>query len=256
MDVVNFDALKAQGRILDLADVDPNEDYLIIGKYTNKYTTDNFKYTKYPIYAIKAKDLIEVTTDGVTITGTGTIDDPLVAAIPAQFQYEIGEYVPSQGGVIFHRYKEGNNHVYLVMDTVNLSDAVVWSNINNIDIGPSAQSLWDGASNTQAIISQAGATTGAAFLCANSINNGQNDWYLPSMGELLLINTNLFAVGKGLQTNGFTFFGQHYWSSTEFQGGFNIYAWFAYLYNFEANIQFEKNRLKGARAVRKFTITI
>jgi hypothetical protein len=80
MDVVNFDALKAQGRILDLSNVDPEEDYLIIGKYTNKYTTDNFKYTKYPIYAIKAKDLIEVTTDGVTITGTGTIDDPLVGA--------------------------------------------------------------------------------------------------------------------------------------------------------------------------------
>jgi hypothetical protein len=80
MDVVNFDALKAQGRILDLANVDPEEDYLIIGKYTNDYTTNSFKYTKYPIYAIKAKDLIEVTTDGVTITGDGTPGNPLVGA--------------------------------------------------------------------------------------------------------------------------------------------------------------------------------
>jgi hypothetical protein len=99
MDVVNFDALKAQGRILDLANVDPEEDYLIIGKYTNKYTTDNFKYTKYPIYAIKAGDvlgvqsvtglntdntdpynpIVKISVDGTTITGQGTVADPLVA---------------------------------------------------------------------------------------------------------------------------------------------------------------------------------
>ena len=99
MDVVNFDALKAQGRILDLANVDLEEDYLIIGKYTNKYTTDNFKYTKYPIYAIKAGDVIgvqsvtglntdntdplnpivKISVDGTTITGQGTPASPLVA---------------------------------------------------------------------------------------------------------------------------------------------------------------------------------
>ena len=106
MDVVNFDALKAQGRILDLADVDPNEDYLIIGKYTNKYTTDNFKYTKYPIYAIKAGDvlgvqsvtglntdntdpynpIVKISVDGVTITGEGTPASPLVAVDPRPYK--------------------------------------------------------------------------------------------------------------------------------------------------------------------------
>ena len=106
MDVVNFDTLKAQGRILDLADVDPNEDYLIIGKYTNKYTTDNFKYTKYPIYAIKAGDVlgvqsvtgldtdntdplnpvVNIAVDGTTITGQGTPASPLVAVDPRPYK--------------------------------------------------------------------------------------------------------------------------------------------------------------------------
>jgi len=62
MDIVNIDALKAQGRILDAADVDPNEDYFVLGKYTNKYTTDSFKYTKYPVWAIKAGDVMGIPT--------------------------------------------------------------------------------------------------------------------------------------------------------------------------------------------------
>jgi co-chaperonin GroES (HSP10) len=80
MDIVNIDALIAQGRILDLANVNQDEDYLVIGKYSNDYTTNSFKYTNYPVFAIKAKDLIAVSTDGVTITGDGTPASPLVAA--------------------------------------------------------------------------------------------------------------------------------------------------------------------------------
>ena len=58
MDIVNFDALKAQDRIITPSDVDPNEDYFIIGKHTNHYTTNNMLATKYPVYAIKAGDVM------------------------------------------------------------------------------------------------------------------------------------------------------------------------------------------------------
>lgn len=58
MDIVNFDALKAQGRIIEPSQVDPNEDYFIIGKYTKHYTTNSYKYTDYPVYAIKAGDVM------------------------------------------------------------------------------------------------------------------------------------------------------------------------------------------------------
>jgi hypothetical protein len=58
MDIVNFDALKAQDRIIDPSQVDPEEDYFILGKYTNHYTTNSMKYTKYPVFAIKAGDVM------------------------------------------------------------------------------------------------------------------------------------------------------------------------------------------------------
>lgn len=58
MDIVNFDALKAQGKIITPSQVDPEEDYFIIGKYTNHYSTNSQKYTKYPVYAIKAGDVM------------------------------------------------------------------------------------------------------------------------------------------------------------------------------------------------------
>jgi hypothetical protein len=58
MDIVNFDALKAQDRIITPSDVDPNEDYFIIGKHTNHYTTNSMLATKYPVYAIKAGDVM------------------------------------------------------------------------------------------------------------------------------------------------------------------------------------------------------
>lgn len=58
MDIVNFDALKAQGKIIDAKDVDPNEDYFILGKKNVHYTTNSMKATNYPIWAIKAGDIL------------------------------------------------------------------------------------------------------------------------------------------------------------------------------------------------------
>jgi hypothetical protein len=56
MDVVNFDALKAQGKIIKISDVNPDEDYFIIGHYDPRRR--EFKATDYPIYAIKARDVL------------------------------------------------------------------------------------------------------------------------------------------------------------------------------------------------------
>jgi hypothetical protein len=251
MDVVNFDALKAQGRILDLADVDPNEDYLIIGKYTNKYTTDNFKYTKYPIYAIKAKDLIEVTTDGVTITGTGTIDDPLVAVPSSQFLYQVGDYIPSKGGVIYHRYLTGTNIItqnYLVVDLQDLGTAV-WSNIDNT--ANNATSLWNGSSNQSIITSQPGAISGAAFLCQASTNGGLTDWYLPAIQELNKLWCNMLEVSKGLEiASGNQLVFNAYWSSTEYDSDY------ALGFYCDAGIvnNSSKTNTRRVRAVRQFSI--
>jgi hypothetical protein len=114
MDIANFDALKAQGRILDAANVDPEQDYFLLGKYTNKYTTDNFKYTKYPVWAIKAGDvmgvqsvtglntdntdpfnpIVKISVDGVTIIGEGTPASPLAV----QTKYKVYTALLTQTG--------------------------------------------------------------------------------------------------------------------------------------------------------------
>jgi hypothetical protein len=146
------------------------------------------------------------------------------------FTYQLGEYVPSEGGVVFHRYKEGGQEKYLILDTVDLSTSVAWSDVDNTLIGASAQSTWDGQSNTTAIINQAGASEGAAFLCDASTNGGQNDWYLPAIDELNLIWHNRFNINKTLSgvisavTIGFG----DYWSSTEFDTGLAFF--FSFLY--------------------------
>ena len=62
MDIVNFDALKAQGKVLPANDVDLTEDYFLIGKRNVHYNTNSFKATEYPIYAIKAGDVIGANT--------------------------------------------------------------------------------------------------------------------------------------------------------------------------------------------------
>lgn len=56
MDIVNFDGLIAQGKILKANDINPNDDYLLVGKYNKR--TKEFEATRYPPYAIKISDLV------------------------------------------------------------------------------------------------------------------------------------------------------------------------------------------------------
>ena len=105
------------------------------------------------------------------------------------------------GGIIFHLWKDAQNIEHgLIVDTLELSTAEYYSNIQTVLIGTTAQSTWDGLSNCNAIIGQVGHTNSAAFLCINSTNNGQSDWYLPAIDELFLLWHNRFIINKVLTT--------------------------------------------------------
>lgn len=129
------------------------------------------------------------------------------------------------GGVIFHLWKDGQGVEHgLIVDKNDLSIAEVWSNIFDTLIGNSAQSYWDGNGNTNSIVTQIGHTISAAALCLNSTNGGFNDWYLPALDELDLLNKKLFEVNMSLRSiNGATeivmsldgYYPEYYWSSTE-----------------------------------------
>lgn len=133
------------------------------------------------------------------------------------FTHYIGEEFG--GGVIFHLWKDAQGVEHgLIVDKTNLSTSQKWSNLNNNLIGPLAQSEWDGLSNSNAIVGQAGHTTSAAALCLNSTNGGQSDWYLPSINELGLLIHNRFIVDRSLLSIGGATQIQtssSFWSSTE-----------------------------------------
>jgi hypothetical protein len=175
------------------------------------------------------------------------------------YTYEIGEYVASRGGVIFHRYKDGTNENYLVVDITNISASSFWSNINSVAIGATAQSTWDGLSNSNAIVAQVGFTSGAANGCLISTNNGQTDWYLPAVDELSLLWQNRFNVNRTLSgaSSAGTIPGtptqigyDTYWSSTENDSS---KAWYFGFYSGDAGNDV-KNNTYFVRAVRKFSI--
>lgn len=165
------------------------------------------------------------------------------------FTHFIGEEFG--GGVVFHLWKDalGVEHG-LIIDKTDLSTAQVWSNIGATLIGASAQSSWDGLSNSNAIVGQAGHTSSASALCLNSTNGAQSDWYLPSVQELNMLWNNYYTVARSLtQISGATQLQPAvYWSSTEY---FNDGAW-------EINFGrgFATNTTKGStlsvRAVRAF----
>ena len=166
------------------------------------------------------------------------------------FTHYIGEEFG--GGVVFYVWKDAQGQEHgLIVDKVDLSTGQAWSNITDIEIGPSAQSIWDGLSNSNAIVSQPGHIVSAAALCLNSTNGGQTDWYLPSVQELNMLWSNYFAVARTLShiTEAALLQYTFYWSSSEYYGN---YAWSFYFNNGYADFGNGKGSTNYVRAVRAF----
>jgi hypothetical protein len=198
-----------------------------------------------------------------TITGTSQLLSVPYAMYAANagtasgggnFIHYIGEQFG--GGVIFHLWKDSQGVEHgLIVDKTDLSTSQVWSNLDTTLSGPSAQSSWDGLSNSNAIVGQTGHTNSAAALCLNSTNGGQDDWYLPAIQELNMLWNNYYTVARSLsQISGATQLEQApYWSSSELVDSSTIAWCFFFQYgpaNYD-NWQFKFNPFY-VRAVRTF----
>ena len=175
-----------------------------------------------------------------TVSGGGT---------GGSFTHYIGEEFG--GGVVFHLWKDAQGVEHgLIVDKTDLSTNQVWSNIDETIIGPSAQSSWDGLSNSNSIVGQAGHTSSAAKLCLDLVSGGQSDWYLPSIQELNMLWNNYYTVARALsQISGATQLSNStYWSSSEY---IDNYAWY---FNFNFGYANYANKLSTScvRAVRAF----
>ena len=166
------------------------------------------------------------------------------------FTHYIGEEFG--GGVIFHLWKDnlGVEHG-LIVALNNQSTSQTWSNITATQIGATAQSSWNGLTNSNAIVAQNGHTSSAAKLCVDLVSGGQSDWYLPSVDEISLLWHNRFNVNKTLSTIGgasiIPFF-DVFWTSSEYLA---LNAWYFNFGNGYA-INIVKSTALYVRAIRAF----
>jgi len=124
------------------------------------------------------------------------------------------------GGIVVSEWDENGVKKCLIASLTDLGTNLVWT-VPAFQFGPrigiTAESVSNGFTNTNAIILQTGAAPTTLYAAgAARLHNGggYNDWYLPSMFELLACYNSSDIVNKVLgDTNGFCYC--HYWSSTE-----------------------------------------
>jgi len=156
------------------------------------------------------------------------------------------------GGIVYYVYDNGQHGLIASLDDLDGGSGVAWSATNNVEIGATAQSFYDGASNTAAIVAQDATSGYAATLCNSYSGGGQTDWYLPASWELNLLYNSAFLINKILENDGNTSTNGlgHliYWSSTETA---NTTVW---LYNFFYGNASNLNKINTyrVRAVRVF----
>jgi len=177
---------------------------------------------------------------------------PQGPAASGGFTHYVGEQFG--GGVIFHLWKDGLGSEHgLIVALTDQSAATGWSNVTAALVGITAQSSWNGLSNSMAIVAQSGHLNSAAKLCLDLISGGQIDWYLPSFDQLNLLIQNRFNINKILSTiSGATLlpFSADYWASTEYDASNAINN------NFSAGADADmfdlKNVANRVRAIREF----
>jgi hypothetical protein len=152
------------------------------------------------------------------------------------------------GGIVFYVY-DGGQHG-LIAASADQSTGIQWSNGIARSTGATGDGIVAGAMNTAMIVAtqMADNQTGyfAAKVCADYSVTGTNgvyygDWYLPSLHELSLLNSQKNVVGG--------FANAIYWSSTELD---NSFAWFLDFGFNPTNSNVHKGSTFYVRAVRAF----
>jgi hypothetical protein len=249
---------------------DTTQGAFIVGNGTNTTNRSNLVFAAGNEVNISGKTIttnLQVTsgaTNGYVLTsdasGNASWQTP-----SGGYTYEIGQYVPSEGGVIAHRWlstialgspEAGTVQNYLVVDIDDLSESAPFLT-GPVIPGTNYFSSWDGLSNNTNLIANGGGGVGTAvYICVNSTNNGKTDWYLPAIDELSKIYQNRFDIAQGLINAGGT--QMHLWENTltDYYYSSTAIGESAFLFNFShgQSLQGDNSNSYIVRAVRKFSI--
>lgn len=153
-----------------------------------------------------------------------------------------------EGGIIFYLDPSGCHG--LISDDTDIGTNSPWFVSAYLDTRAYGSGLFAGEYNTNRINWEQSGIVTAAAICITYVHDGHDDWYLPSIHELRLMNQNIGqgnALGLG-NIGGFA--DDIYWSSTEFD------ASSAWVHNFLTGVPDFFGGLKNlthyVRAVRAF----
>ena len=173
------------------------------GPYFVKIETDPTGGTSYSIVGVN--QLLSVPYSLFSASSSGV------------FTHYIGELFG--GGIVVGVWKVSGVEHGLIASLKDVSASAAWSNVTTTLIGAGAKSARDGQSNTASIISQAGHTSSAAFMCDTFSSGGFTDWYLPADWELNQCYNAALIVNEVLgDIDGFKI--AYYWSSTEYAANY------------------------------------
>ncbi len=127
----------------------------------------------------------------------------------------VGEFY--QGGIIFYVYENGSHGLIASLDDLGGSGGVDWGPRVNV---ATAESWWDGATNTTNAVAAGAASTDAVKLCDSYSNDGYSDWHLPSITELKALEDAGYVLANKLDSDGdsntnYPNYAGQYWSSTQ-----------------------------------------
>jgi hypothetical protein len=156
-------------------------------------------------------------TGGARITELNVCDGPDAGTVADEL-CKIGMTGPGGGPVFFIDYQDQyasfcatGDCNYLEASPADVGSTEAWCSDTTTSLGLDGWSNSAiGAGRTNTATADTTCTTDAVQTAANYSNNGKDDWWLPSIGELMAMYTNLRQVGVG------SFSVAYYWSSSEF----------------------------------------
>ena len=163
--------------------------------------------------------------------------------------HKVGQYY--QGGRIGYicqpgdaNYEATQQHGIIVAQN-QLSDSAAWGCQGSTITNTQGTEIGDGPLNTLAAVTDCEQVGIGARLCDDLIENGYDDWFMPSFGELKAIAVNYSLLGSGLPEG-------YYFSSTQSSPSQAWAVYFAVPPVSESPIAFDKNSHHAIVAVREF----